>query len=47
MMLSSGEIHADFRHSGTVYTKSYSMNAASTSFQRHERGIDVVSATAP
>ena len=33
----------DFRHLGTARTRSYDMDAASTLFQRHERGIHVVS----
>ena len=33
----------DFRHFGTTRTRSYGMDATSMLFQRHERGIHVVS----
>jgi hypothetical protein len=35
---------ASFRHSSTIYNSSCDMNAAFTSFERHERGIHAFAA---
>ena len=37
-----GALKASFRHSGTIRTKSYGVDAAFMQLERHERGTHVV-----